>query len=94
MKDPIIMPCKMGRDVLVFAFRYAISRETGICKEVFNGILLNRDKFQIWEFKNMLDSLLWEMKHMENDGRYNFHYEELGHIKRMILDILEQRESE
>lgn len=60
-------PCTVNTDILMFAFRYAIERQTGATIDVIEQIKNNISSFQSWEIGRLISESACYIRVHRND---------------------------
>lgn len=65
-------PCTVNTDMLMFAFRYAIDRQTGVITDAIEQIKNNISSFQSWELGRLIsESAYYIRTHRDNVDEQN-----------------------
>lgn len=65
-------PCTVNTDILMFAFRYTIDRQTGVITDVIEQIKNNISSFQSWEIGRLNSESAYHIRtHRDNVDEQN-----------------------
>lgn len=61
-------PCTVNTDILAFAFRYAIERQTGVITDVIEQIKNNISSFKVWEIGRLASESAYYIRSHRDDS--------------------------